>query len=271
MRRIVRDNGLGLAFGGLFLATLIGQAFAGLAQFNEQQVAQGAEPVSLLDYLTSSSFAVDVVENWQSEYLQFFLYVFATVWLIQRGSPESKKLDQVGPESDEDQRVGPHADDDSPAWARVGGWRTLVFSRSLGLVMGVIFLLCWGCAVDRRMGGVQQRATRPAPGPGQLGRLPRRARFLEPHLPELAVRDARGRVDGRAQRLPPPARIPRVQARRSGARRHRTDGVSSARRAHDEHRRERGNTYDAAATPPNGYRCRSDEAQTKRTCRVSMT
>jgi hypothetical protein len=117
MRRVVRDNGLGLAFGGLFLASLIGQAFAGLAQFNEQQVARGAEPVSLLDYLTSSSFAVDVVENWQSEYLQFFLYVFATVWLIQGGSP---------------------------VWARVGGWRTLVFSRSLGLVMGVIFLLCWG-------------------------------------------------------------------------------------------------------------------------------
>ena len=73
MRRSVRDNGLGLAFGGLFLASLVGQAFAGLAQFNEQQVAQGSEPVSLLDYLTSSSFAVDVVENWQSEYLQFFL------------------------------------------------------------------------------------------------------------------------------------------------------------------------------------------------------
>jgi hypothetical protein len=61
VRRVVRDNGLGLAFGGLFLASLIGQAFAGLAQFNQQQVARGAEPVSLLDYLTSSSFAVDVV------------------------------------------------------------------------------------------------------------------------------------------------------------------------------------------------------------------
>src|SRR5919107_4688994 len=126
MRRFARDNGLGLAFGGLFLATLVGQAFAGLAQFNEQQVAQGAEPVSLLDYLTSSSFAVDVVENWQSEYLQFFLYVFATVWLVQRGSPESKELDKVGPESDADQRVGAFADDRSPRWARVGGLRMRV-------------------------------------------------------------------------------------------------------------------------------------------------
>src|SRR5215217_2460349 len=85
----------------------LGQAFAGLAQFNEQQMVQGSEPVSLLDYVTSSSFAVDVVENWQSEYLQFFLYIFGTVWLVQRGSPESKELDQAGPESDEDQRIGP--------------------------------------------------------------------------------------------------------------------------------------------------------------------
>ncbi len=31
-------------------------------------------------------------ENWQSEYLQFTLYIFATVWLVQRGSPESKPV-----------------------------------------------------------------------------------------------------------------------------------------------------------------------------------
>src|SRR3954462_4918786 len=132
MRRSVRDNGLGLAFGGLFLATLVGQAFAGLAQFNEQQVVQGSEPVSLLDYLTSSSFAVDVVENWQSEYLQFFLYIFATVWLVQRGSSESKEVDEVGPESERDQRIGRYSGPDSPRWARTGDWRTVVFSRSLG-------------------------------------------------------------------------------------------------------------------------------------------
>jgi hypothetical protein len=129
VRRLLRDNGLGLAFGALFLATLIGQAFSGLAQFNAQQLAEGSEPVALLRYLTSSSFGVDVVENWQSEYLQFFLYIFGTVWLVQRGSPESKEIDQVGTESDEDQRIGRHAHDDSPTWARVGGWRTLVFSR----------------------------------------------------------------------------------------------------------------------------------------------
>jgi hypothetical protein len=143
VRRFLRENSLGLVFAALFLASLVGQALSGHAQFNDQQLSDGLAQVGLGSYLTSSSFAVDVVENWQSEYLQFFLYVFGTVWLVQRGSPESKHVDQVGTESDEDQRVGPHARAESPAWAHPGGWRTAVFSRSLGLVMGAIFLACW--------------------------------------------------------------------------------------------------------------------------------
>ena len=83
------------------------------------------------------------MENWQSEYLQFFLYIFGTVWLVQRGSPESKELQDVGTESDEEQRIGEHARDDSPRWAAAGGWRTGLFSRSLGIAMGVIFLASW--------------------------------------------------------------------------------------------------------------------------------
>jgi hypothetical protein len=143
LRRILRDNGLGLAFGGLFLLTLAGQSFAGQAQYNEQQIADGGEPVSLLQYVTSSSFAVDVVENWQSEYLQFFLYIFATVWLVQRGSPESKDIEKRGLESDEEQHVVEHARHDSPQWARMDDWRGVLFSRSLGIVMGGIFALSW--------------------------------------------------------------------------------------------------------------------------------
>ncbi len=142
----VRNNALGLTFGGLFLASLVGQAVSGVADFNAQQVSEGLQPVSLLDYVTSSSFGVDVMENWQSEYLQFFLYIFATVWLVQKGSSESKDPGKEGTESDREQRIGRHAADDSPAWARTGGWRTAVFSRSLGLMMGALFLLTWAAS-----------------------------------------------------------------------------------------------------------------------------
>ncbi|GAA4081768.1 DUF6766 family protein [Streptomyces shaanxiensis] len=139
----LRDNGLGLFFLGTFLLALVGQAVAGHADFNNQLAADQLQQVEFGEYLTTSDFAVDVSENWQSEYLQFFLYVGVTVWLVQRGSPESKELHKGGTESDEEQLVGEYAKESSPKWARAGGWRQAVYSHSLLLVMGTIFLLSW--------------------------------------------------------------------------------------------------------------------------------
>ncbi|MEU3399851.1 anti-sigma-K factor RskA [Streptomyces filamentosus] len=138
-----RSNSLTLVFGGAFLVVLAAQAVAGRAEFNEQLAVAGLQQIGFGAYLTSSDFAVDVTENWQSEFLQFFLYVYGTVHLLQRGSPESKPLDRAGAESERDQRMGPHAAPDSPRWASAGGWRQALYSRSLGLVMAVFFLLSW--------------------------------------------------------------------------------------------------------------------------------
>ena len=142
-RRLPRDIGIGLFFGGIFLLSLLGQAVAGYDVFNNEQVSQGLQTLSFTQYLLSASYTSDVMENWQSEYLQFLLYVLATVYLVHRGSPESKKPGDAGRMSDEDQLVGKHAKPDSPAWAKVGGLRLWVYSRSLTLVMGTIFLLSW--------------------------------------------------------------------------------------------------------------------------------
>jgi membrane protein implicated in regulation of membrane protease activity len=136
----VRDNGLTLAFLTLLLAALIGQSISGVELFNAQQLASGGEQISWAGYLVSSEFAVDVAENWQSEYLQFALYIVATVWLVQRGSSESKKPEEIGTGSDAEQKVGRYAEPDSPRWARVGGLRTAVYGRSLGILMSVFFL-----------------------------------------------------------------------------------------------------------------------------------
>lgn len=142
MKRL-KDNALSLFFAAAFLLALVGQSFAGLAVFNEEQAAHGAAGASWLDFVTSSDFVVDVVENWQSEYLQFFLFILATIWLVQRGSPESKKPGDEGVGSDEEQRVGAHARPDSPRWARADGWRRWIFSNSLLLTMGAIFAASW--------------------------------------------------------------------------------------------------------------------------------
>ena len=143
MRRFVKENSLTLVFGVLFLIVLVLQAISGHADYNQQQLTDGLPPVSFGRYVTSASFGVDVAENWQSEYLQFFLYIYATVWLLQKGSPESKPLGKQGRESDKDQKVGEHADENSPEWARHKGFRLALYSRSLGMVMGVIFLFSW--------------------------------------------------------------------------------------------------------------------------------
>ena len=144
--RWVKDNSLSLGFGVLFVVTLVGQAFSGAAAFNADRISEGLEQISLLRYVTSSSFAVDMMENWQSEYLQFFLYVFATVWLIQRGSAESKEPEKTGIETDREQKVGTYAGEDSPPSVRADDWRTTLFSRSLGLLMGALFLLTWAAS-----------------------------------------------------------------------------------------------------------------------------
>jgi uncharacterized protein DUF6766 len=139
-RRFVVDNGLTLAFLLLLVGALIGQSVSGVAEFNANQLSSGGQAFSWWAYVRSSSFAVDVAENWQSEYLQFALYIVATTWLIQRGSSESKRRGDIGTQSDEEQKIGRHADADSPRWAKAGGWRTAVYGRSLGAIMTFFFL-----------------------------------------------------------------------------------------------------------------------------------
>jgi hypothetical protein len=141
--RFIRNHALTLLFAVLFLGALVGQAFAGYAEETDELMQHGRPPVGFGEFIFSSQFLVDVAENWQSEYLQFFLFILATVWLVQRGSPESKKPGDEGTGTDEDQKVGPFAGPDSPAWASVGGFRQGLYSNSLLLVMGAIFLLSW--------------------------------------------------------------------------------------------------------------------------------
>ena len=143
MKQWLRENSLTLAFSVLLLGALVGQAFTGEASYNEAALDAGLPPMTLVEYVTSSQFAVDVAENWQSEYLQFLLFVLLTVWLLQKGSPESKPLDNAGRESDKEQKVGRFADASSPTWARLGGWRTALYSRSLGLTMATVFAGSW--------------------------------------------------------------------------------------------------------------------------------
>jgi hypothetical protein len=149
MRRFLREQSLSLAFLALFLAALAGQAYAGWHDYNNvetwhaQMAHEMPQTLSFGRYVTTSSFAQAVTENWQSEYLQFTLFILLTVWLVQKGSPESKRPGEEGGESDEQQYVGVHAKPESPSWAKVRGLKLTLYSNSLVVVMASIWLLSW--------------------------------------------------------------------------------------------------------------------------------
>jgi magnesium-transporting ATPase (P-type) len=141
--RALRDHSLSLVCLAIFLATLVGQSIAGQRVFNEEQLAHGADTISYGRYLHSSHFGQAVMENWQSEWLQFVFFTLATVWLVQRGSNESKPPEEIGRESDQKQLIGGHAKRNSPAWAKARGWRTAIYGNSLVLAMVLIFFGSW--------------------------------------------------------------------------------------------------------------------------------
>lgn len=140
----VRENALSLFFFAIFLVAVAGQSVAGHRLFNTDAVEHGEATISWGRYLLTSEFGAALLENWQSEYLQFSLFVAATIWLVQKGSNESKALEDAGRESATKQRLGPAATAQSPLWARVGGWRTTVYSNSLLIAMTAIFVISWG-------------------------------------------------------------------------------------------------------------------------------
>jgi hypothetical protein len=130
----------------------------GLAGYNQAARTDGVAEIDWWRYVSSSSFAVEVAENWQSEYLQFTLYILLTVWLVQRGSAESKPPADSGLESDQEQKIGRYADSDSPSPARAGGWWTGLYSASLTIVMATIFVVSWAAqAVTGRVALNEQR------------------------------------------------------------------------------------------------------------------
>ena len=143
MRRFARENSLSLFFLTIFLLTLVGQSFAGQHSYNARQVAHGERAISWWNYVVNPDFGGAVMENWQSEFLQFSLFIAATIWLVQKGSNESKELGDVGLESDEQQKIGRHTPANGPRWAKVDDLRTRIYENSLLIVRTLIFFATW--------------------------------------------------------------------------------------------------------------------------------
>jgi hypothetical protein len=132
MRDILRNNGLSLALLGLFMASLVGQAFAGWHALGEELAIHGQPAPDFRTYLSTGHFLSAVFENWESEFLQMTVYVVMTALLIQKGSPESRSPDAL---PEEQSAYGPSA----PWPVRKGGVWLRLYAHSLSITLLALF------------------------------------------------------------------------------------------------------------------------------------
>jgi len=88
----IYTHSLGLAMLLLFILSFSLHAAGGLAAYNQKAQQHGSETISLLQFLTSSEFWYQSLQNWQSEFLAIGMLLVLSIKLRERGSPESKPI-----------------------------------------------------------------------------------------------------------------------------------------------------------------------------------
>jgi hypothetical protein len=86
------EHSLSIMFLLLFLASFALHAIGGSEEYSSEQQGHGQPPVTVLAYLATSRFWFESFQNWQSEFLAVAVLVGASVYLRERGSPESKPV-----------------------------------------------------------------------------------------------------------------------------------------------------------------------------------
>jgi hypothetical protein len=137
MKNYLRNNGLGICFLALFIAALIGQIVFGFEEHNKELIEEGSTAINLSAYLISGHFIQSTFENWESEFLQMELFVVFTIFLMQKGSSESKDPDQ---EEEVDREPSPTRKD-APWPVKKGGWMLKIYKYSLTIVLFLVFIL----------------------------------------------------------------------------------------------------------------------------------
>jgi uncharacterized protein DUF6766 len=136
--RWLYDNGLTIAAFAMFAVSFGGQIIAGQAAYNEDRRDHGQSPAGVIAYITSGAFISATAENWESEFLQLAVFVVLTACLVQRGSSESKGVEE--PEAvDQDPREA--RNEPGVPWpVRRGGIALRFYSSSLSIVLFSLFV-----------------------------------------------------------------------------------------------------------------------------------
>jgi len=138
MKKFFRNNGLSITFFVLFVLSMIGQIFSGLAEHNEEMREEGGQQLTVGQYFSSGHFIQSTFENWESEFLQMALFVILTISLYQKGSSESKDPD--GGEEDVDKEPDPNAPD-APWPVRRGSVILTLYKHSLSIALILLFAI----------------------------------------------------------------------------------------------------------------------------------
>ena len=136
-RRFLFENGLVLAATALFLFSFAGQVLTGHAVYNEEQRAHASPTISVGAYLRTGDFLEATAENWESEFLQMAVFVLLTVFLYQRGSSESKTIEE--PDAVDQRPEEARDDPDAPGPVRRGGAALWLYKHSLSIALFTLF------------------------------------------------------------------------------------------------------------------------------------
>jgi hypothetical protein len=97
----IYKNSLSIAFVVLFLLSFVLHAFGSLHNYNEKEKLKGKPEKAMSEYLTSDNFWYESFQNWQSEFIAVLSIVVLSIFLRQKGSPESKPVDAPDQETGE--------------------------------------------------------------------------------------------------------------------------------------------------------------------------
>jgi hypothetical protein len=87
------ENSLSVGLFLLFALSFVLHAIAGARQYSQQELAHGAHPVTMVQYIGTSQFWFESLQNWQSEFFSIGMMVVLSIVLRERKSPESKPVD----------------------------------------------------------------------------------------------------------------------------------------------------------------------------------
>ena len=92
LARWLYAHSLGLVLFLLFVATFALHWFYSAKEAANEAVSHGETPSGMIAYLGDPGFWFESFQNWQSEFLSTAVLVVLSIYLRQRGSPESKPV-----------------------------------------------------------------------------------------------------------------------------------------------------------------------------------